>query len=105
MGVCMEPDYPHHSFAIVDPDQKFFEGDDIVIWFKKGGCSIKRLFMNFTTPGSDIVPCLVVGQLNPRASGTIDEDRIEAVHRVVQGVGKEEAKFVFMDQTSEPKAV
>jgi hypothetical protein len=95
-GTCMVPNVQDGDEAIFTKLEKPKAGDLVIVWHKpKPGlppCSLKRLvlappaFVKFPWadhPGSDVVPIVMVEQINPRRQYQLLCSDILAMHRFV----------------------
>lgn len=101
-GDCMSPPIKEGDYVTGDRTAEVKKGDDVILFFKNGvhtahGSNVwlKRVVMN-TMPGlklpfephpqSEVIPVLIVEQLNPPQRYRIDVRSLLAVHKCVETI-------------------
>ena len=90
VGDCLVPEINPGETVIVSPAAAPEPGNFVIIWLKKGTPKVKRLVFRLPTisvpaPGSDsnVMPALVLEQINPARTFWIPMDKVRAVHKVI----------------------
>lgn len=107
-GTCMEPELPNGCIVAATTTERPRIGDLVIVYLRphaRAGWGhqaiIKRLVL-MQRPGttSNIAPCIVVEQINPRRNFTFLWDDVEAVHKCL---GEAEAGTTRQATTTEKK--
>lgn len=100
-GDCLSPEVNDGDPVVASPDAPVIRGKLVVLYPKDGGKpSVKRAIMipppsmMEVHPDSEIMPLVIVEQLNPPREYRIDVDKLEAVHGVLGVIPRGEAKLL-----------
>ena len=90
VGDCLVPEINPGDTVIASPAAAPEPGDFVIIWLKKGKPKVKRLVFRLPpirvpAPGSDsnVMPALVLEQINPKRTYWMPMDKVRAVHKVI----------------------
>ncbi len=95
-GTCLEPEIFDGDMVVADPNRRPEPGEFGVFWSRSDNPPSVKRFVNGLIefvpmgPGSEVVPLLMVEQLNPPRDYCIAADKLEAAHAVIGWMKPEE---------------
>ncbi len=91
-GDCMEPHFKRGDRNLISPSAEPGPGNFVVFWPKKEGQQpqLKRLVippLRWNVPaGGEVMPVVVIEQINPPKRYVVAVDRIRAAHKVIASI-------------------
>jgi hypothetical protein len=109
-GDCLEPVIHNKSMVLVTPEMPIRSGDFVTLWPKDPGQrpGIKRVVMappeNWSSWVSDeVIPLVIVEQLNPPRQYRITTDKLSAIHRVFATFTPGRPEWTVFDEPNQPR--